>query len=99
MQCTMAMLNFGTVRYCNLVSEKQKNVYINASSDVGSIFSWGGYTKGAVSIQIISGTCNWGFAKLLELLSLTNLQVNIGEGQKKVFPHFTSIISSNFGLF
>ena len=40
-----------------------------------------------------------GVARLLELLSLENFPVKIGEEQKNVFPHFKLITSSNFGLF
>ena len=87
----MAMLDFGSVKYCNLVAAKQRNAYVTACCGVGRIFSWrgGGCTKGAVSIQVISGTCNGGLgvAKLLELLSLTNLPVYvIGKEQKKGLP-------------
>ena len=32
----MAMFDFGTVRYFNLVADKQKNVYVNACSGLGS---------------------------------------------------------------
>ena len=59
----MALLDFGTDIHCNLVVDKQKNVYINAYSGVGRIFSWGdGCTKGTVSIQVIFETCNGGGA-------------------------------------
>ena len=37
-----------------------------------------------------------GFVKLLELLSLTHLQADTGEEQKKVFPQFKRIISRKF---
>ena len=37
----MAMVDFGTTRYCNLVADKQKNIYINACSGVGSSFHEG----------------------------------------------------------
>ena len=40
-----------------------------------------------------------GFAKIWELLSLTNLQTSVGEEQKKVFPHFKRIILINFELY
>ena len=44
-------------------------------------------TKGLLSIQVIPGTCTGrGVAKLLELLSLTNLPVNIGAEQKQCLP-------------
>ena len=49
----MAMLDFDTTRYCNLVAHKQNIVYINACNGVGRILSWeGASTKGAVSIHI-----------------------------------------------
>ena len=35
----MVILYLGIVRYFNLVTDKQKNVYINACSGVGRIFS------------------------------------------------------------
>ena len=42
MQCAMVMLDFGTVRYCKVVADKQQYVYINACNGVslGRIFSW-----------------------------------------------------------
>ena len=81
----MVMLDFDTVRYCNLVAYMQKNVYINACYGVGRTFSWGeGSTNGAVSIQVIPETCIGGeLAKLLELSNLTNLPLNISEEQKR----------------
>ena len=40
-----------------------------------------------------------GVRKLLELSSFTNLQVNTGDEQKKVFLYLKGIIASNFELF
>ena len=42
MQCAMVMLDFGTVRYCKEIVDKQQSVYINACNGVslGKIFSW-----------------------------------------------------------
>ena len=86
----MAMLDFGTVRYFNLVADEQENVYIYACSDVGRIFNGGFRTKGAVSIPVIPGTGNEGsdLQNCWELVSLTNLPVNIGGEQKKAFSQF-----------
>ena len=80
----MVTLDFGCVRYCNLVADKQQNAYISACSGGGKILQ-GDSTEGAVSIEVIPGTCNRGNAKLLKLLSLTNLPVNISEERKKTF--------------
>ena len=44
----LAMLDFGTVWYSNLVADKQKNVYINACSGVGRILLWGGFAQKAL---------------------------------------------------
>ena len=46
----MAMLDFGTVRYCNQIADKQQKVYINACSVVGlgKIFYGGGVAQDAL---------------------------------------------------
>ena len=88
----MAMLDFGTVRCCSLVADKQKNVYVNACSGGVRVFAWQGCTKGAVSIRVIPRTCSKeGLAKLLKLFKSHKFA-----GQKKVFPHFKRIISGYF---
>ena len=65
----MAMLDFGAVRYCSLGADKQKNVYINACSGAGKIFSLGGEgfaQKALFFIHVIHETWNGGgLAKVL----------------------------------
>ena len=97
----MAVLDFGTVKYCNLVADKQQNVYTNACNGVGlgRIFHEGLKKRRCFHLSY-SWNLQWGrFAKLLELLSLKNLPINIGEEQKKIIPHSKRIISSIFELF
>ena len=61
MQCAIIMLDFGTVRYCKVVADKQQNVYINACNGVslGRIFSWV-VALLRVSFYVISFTCRGG---------------------------------------
>ena len=96
----LAMSDFGTVGYWNLVADKQQNVYIKACSGVslGKIFSWGrGAQKVLFPFKLFLELAVGGrFVKLLELSSLKNLPVNIGEEQKEVFQHFKLIILGYF---
>ena len=84
----MAMLDFGTVRYYNLVTDKQKTGYINASSAQHrqdffmrvaqkALFPFKLFLKLALGRE---------FLKMLELVSFTNLQADIGEEQKNGLP-------------